>query len=160
MWQPILCQEESRAVLREVIQELKQEHPFTIVAWVLLPDHIHCIWSLPDGDTDYSMRWGWIKKEFTKRIRPLIHTAQPTPSRTRHQEGGVWQRRFWEHQIRDDADLAAHCDYIHFNPVKHGLVESPRDWLYSTFHQFVRRDVYPQSWGGPPTDWPADMGGE
>jgi len=158
--QPILCREDARIILREVIQELRESRPFIVVAWVHLPDHVHCIWELPEDDVDYSMRWGWIKKEFTKRIRGTIDTPQLTSSRLRHREGGVWQRRFWEHQIRDDADLTAHCDYIHYNPVKHGLVKLPRDWPYSTFHQFVKRGIYPETWGGPMTDWPEGFGGE
>ena len=87
--QPILCEEPSRQVLREVIQELQLSHPFTIEAWVLLPDHLHCIWTLPEGDSNYSLRWGWLKKEFTKRIRDRIDTVCPTDSRQRHREAGV-----------------------------------------------------------------------
>jgi len=116
--QPILCEEPSRRVLREVIQELQLSHPFTIEAWVLLPDHLHCIWTLPKGDSNYSLRWGWLKKEFTKRIRGRIDTVCPTSSRQRHREAGVWQRRFWEHQLRDEADFAAHCDYIHSTTIR------------------------------------------
>jgi putative transposase len=158
--QPILCLERSRKVLREVIEEIRYERSFAICAWVLLPDHIHCIWDLPKGDTDYSMRWGWIKKEFTKRIKPSVGAAHPTFSRVRHREGGVWQRRFWEHRIRDEEDFTIHCDYIHFNPVKHGLVSAPRNWPYSTFYRYVKSGVYPTSWGDRIPDFPEGIGGE
>ncbi|MCP4630521.1 MAG: transposase [bacterium] len=143
----ILCLDSSRKILREVIQNVKFHHPFSIEAFVLLPEHIHCIWKLPDGDTNYSMRWGLIKKEFTKGYRKLVGTAHPTKSRLRHREAMVWQRRFWEHQIRDRRDFNTHCDYIHYNPVKHGLVSSPRDWQYSTFHGYVRKGKYDTDWG-------------
>ena len=174
----ILCLDVSREVLRQVISELKRSRPFTVEAWVLLPDHIHCIWTLPEGDADYSMRWGWIKKEFTKRIRmgcvyhanpndvdqPMLFvgTAHPTvtASRVSHRDGTIWQRRFWEHMIRDEGDFRSHCDYIHFSPVKHGIVQRARDWPYSTFHQFVERGTYPESWGGSEIPFPDGVGGE
>lgn len=129
-------------------------------ALVLLPDHLHCIWRLPDGDVNYSMRWGLIKKEFTKRARNLVDTAHPTKSRERHREGTIWQRRFWEHQIKDERDFAIHCDYIHYNPVKHGLVMSPKDWIYSTFHRYVKAGVYPREWGMSEINFTEDIGGE
>lgn len=101
--------------------EVQSTHPFNIDAWVLLPEHLHCIWTLPEGDTDFSKRWGLIKATFSKTLsRPA------TP---------VWQNRFWEHLIRNDRDLQTHLDYIHYNPVKHRLVESPKDWPSSTFHR-------------------------
>ena len=158
--QPILCLEICRKVLKEVIIETKSAHPFEIDAWVLLPDHIHCIWQLPEGDRDYSMRWGLIKKEFTKRTKGLVGTAHPTRSRERHREGTVWQRRFWEHQIRDERDFSAHFDYIHYNPVKHGLARSPRDWLYSTFHKHVQTGIYPMEWGMSEIDFSEGIGSE
>ena len=158
--QPILCLEACRKILREVIKETRLLYPFKIEAWVLLPDHLHCIWRLPDGDVNYSMRWGLIKKEFTKRIKNLVGVAHPTKSRERHREGTIWQRRFWEHRIRDEKDFAVHCDYIHYNPVKHGLVESSKDWVYSTFHRYVKAGIYPMEWGRCEVDLSEDIGSE
>jgi putative transposase len=116
---------------------LRAQRPFKVEAWVLLPDHMHCIWTLPDNDRDYSARWGWYKKEVSKRLRSegLIRAAS------------LWQPRFWEHRIRDGRDLWAHCDYIHFNPVKHGLVRDARDWPWSTLHRFIDAGIYPADWG-------------
>jgi len=113
----------------------------------LLPDHMHCIWKLPNGDTDYSKRWGLIKKEFTGRAKNLVATVRPTKSQEQRREGTIWQRRFWEHQIRDEKDFDTHCDYIHYNPVKHDLAKSPRDWPYSTFQKFVSAGIYSLNWG-------------
>ena len=158
--QSILCLDICRNALREVMQEVRTSHPFKIEAWVLLPDHIHCIWQLPEGDKDYSMRWGLIKKGFTQKVKNLAGTAHPTLSRQRHREGVIWQRRFWEHQIRDERDFAAHCDYIHYNPVKHGLVKSPKDWEYSTFHRFIKQGMYTIKWGMSEMDFSEGVGNE
>ena len=141
----ILTQPAVRHILEEVLVELRRNHPFQIQAWVLLPDHIHCIWRLPENDVQYSMRWGWLKKEVTKRLG---------------KRESIWQPRFWEHQIRDDRDYAAHCDYIHYNPVKHGLVTVPRDWPWSTFHRFMRAGIYSPSWGSEEIPIPDGVGHE
>jgi putative transposase len=106
------------------------------------------------------MRWGLIKKGFTQRTKGLVGIAHPTISRERHRESTVWQRRFWEHQIRDERDFSAHFNYIHYNPVKHGLVKSPRDWLYSTFHRYVKTGVYSMEWGMNEIDFPGGIGSE
>jgi putative transposase len=140
---------ESRAALREVIHAVRHQYPFTIDAWVLLPDHIHCLWTLPADDADFSKRWGLIKAGFSKRMKncpPLYDVT--SPSRKRHRESSIWQRRFWERQVRDEDDFRRHMDYIHFNPVKHGLVTRVTDWPYSTFHRHVANGMYPESWGG------------
>ncbi|HLE18900.1 MAG TPA: transposase [Syntrophales bacterium] len=150
--QPILCLDESRAALREAIKDVREERPYEVKAWVLLPDHLHCIWELPEGDADYSIRWALVKKGFTKRVKGRIETPLPNQSRLRRRESAVWQRRFWEHRIRDEADLLKHCDYIHYNPVKHGLAASPKDWKYSTFHRYVEEGLYPEDWGGGAAD--------
>ena len=151
---PILCLEKSRGILRSVIRQVAKSHPFLVNAWVVLPDHMHCLWTLPEGDKDFSVRWALIKRGFTAGLRTALADkaasgmeAAPGLSMERHREGTVWQRRFWEHQIRDEKDYAAHMEYIHFNPVKHGLVESPKDWPYSTFHQYVARGLYDHHWG-------------
>jgi len=143
----ILCFDLCRKNLREVIEEVQTSHPFKIEAWVLLPDHMHCIWKLPDGDTDYSKRWGLIKKKFTAAAKNLVAAVHPAKSREQRREGTIWQRRFWEHRVRDQKDFHSHCEYIHYNPVKHGLAKSPKDWPYSTFHKFVSEGIYHLNWG-------------
>jgi len=120
--------------------------PVNTLAIVILPDHLHCLWELPPGDTDYSERWRWIKREFTRDWLAIGGTEVTTPA-TSQRRRGVWQRRFWEHMIRDETDLENHFDYIHYNPVKHGLVARPRDWLWSSFHRWVRRGHYQADWG-------------
>ena len=140
---------ESRVALRNAIEEVRIQYPFAVDAWVLLPDHLHCLWQLPVGDKDYSKRWGLIKSRFTKRTKHLFQRDEwMSDSKRRHHEGTLWQRRFWEHQIKDEADYRAHMDYIHFNPVKHGLVDSVIEWPYSTFHRYMRNGVYEPNWGG------------
>ncbi len=131
--------------LRAVMQQVKQSHPFSILAMVVLPEHLHAIWRLPLGDTDYPMRWSLIKSGFSRRIAK----CEPIrASRLAKRERGIWQRRYWEHQIRDEADLSRHVDYIHYNPVKHGWVTRVADWPHSTFHEYVRRELLPPDWGG------------
>ena len=121
---------------------------FDINAIVLLPDHLHAIWSLPPGDADLSKRWAWLKKEFTKRYLQHGGTEQPTlESRTQYRRRGVWQRRFWEHAIEDDEDFQAHFDYTHWNPVIHGHVNCPIEWQHSSSHRWVSEGVYDDSWG-------------
>ena len=115
---------------------------------VLLPDHLHTIWTLPRGDADYSSRWRRIKAEFTDAYLAAGGRELPvSPSRKKRGERGIWQRRFWEHVVRDEDDLKRCVDYCHWNPRKHGLVERVRDWEYSTFHQFVERGEYDLDWG-------------
>jgi putative transposase len=148
---PFLCCETARGHLRNVLQACRQLWPFRIDAIVLLPDYLHAIWTLPQGDSDYSKRWGWIKKEFTKAWLAGGGTERTrSESRVRNRRRGVWQRRFWEHTLRDEEDFEKHFDYVHYNPVKHGLVQSPRDWPYSSFHRWVRLSVYPPDWGCSP----------
>jgi putative transposase len=146
--QKFLIKTQSRQILRKVIDEVREAHPFTIQAWVLLPDHLHCLWSLPPGESNFSKRWGLIKTKFTKRAKELLHKAAwQTASQLRQRESTIWQRRFWEHLIRDDSDFQRHFDYIHYNPVRHGLVSRTKDWPYSTFHRYVREGIYPEDWG-------------
>jgi putative transposase len=131
--------------LRDAVRQVRKKHPFHIDAWVVLPDHTHCVWTLPPGDDDYSSRWKAIKIAFAKA---LPRTEQLSAVRERKGERGIWQRRFWEHTIRDDSDYAAHVDYVHINPVKHGLVKRVADWPYSSFHRFVKDGIYPLDWAG------------
>ena len=135
-------------LLGKVFREMKQRWPVEINALVLLPDHFHTIWSLPSGDAEYPTRWAWLKKEFTKRFLAQGGREQNrSQSRRRNRRRGVWQRRYWEHTIEDEEDFDAHFDYVHWNPVKHEYVRCPRDWPYSSFHRWVKKDVYPPNWG-------------
>src|SRR5215469_16062723 len=122
-------------LLREVVKKVRHDKPFHIDAWVVLPDHFHCVWTLPQGDADYATRWKNIKTMFSKQIPTTEITSGV---RTRLHERGIWQRRYWKHTIRDDRDYAAHVDYCHINPLKHGLVAAVRDWPFSTFHGYVQ----------------------
>ncbi|MFM8333295.1 MAG: REP-associated tyrosine transposase [Candidatus Methylumidiphilus sp.] len=141
-----LCDDDVRAALRDAIQLTRVHYPFVIEAWVLLPDHLHCIWKLPTDDADHSTRWQLIKHRVTDTCPRLHKPEWMTASKIKHRESTVWQRRHIEHRIRDDRDFANHCDYIHYNPVKHGLTNRPCDWPYSSFHRFVKRGIYPQHW--------------
>ncbi|MDB5802611.1 MAG: transposase [Rhodocyclales bacterium] len=147
--QRILTDEAMRHALRDAVQRVRDRYPFSVDAWVLLPDHLHCIWTLPPGDADFGQRWSWIKRLVTRVVAAQYERLDwRNASRITRRESTIWQRRFWEHQIRDDADYAAHMDYAHFNPVKHGLVCSVADWPHSTFHRLVREGVYPADWAG------------
>jgi len=147
---PILCTEAMRATLHHGIARVRELRPFAIDAWVLLPDHLHCIWTLPEGDHDFSTRWSLIKHRVSYTYGQTHDEAAVTESRRKHRDANVWQRRFWEHQIRDEIDLDRHMSYDHFNPVKHGLVANAAQWPYSTFHRYVKAGVYPPDWGGVP----------
>lgn len=131
-------------ILRAAVRSVKTRRPFTIDAWVVLPDHLHAVWTLPEGDADYSSRWREIKKYFSK----FLPYMEPIPiSRKTKCERGIWQRRFWEHTIKNARDYRQHIDYVHINPLKHGLVSQVYDWPYSSFHQYVRMGLYPVNWG-------------
>src|SRR5690606_692570 len=116
-------------ILRAAVKYVKERHPFTINAMVVLPEHLHCIWTLPEGDCDYAKRWALVEIDVSKR---LPKTECISASRVKKGERGIWQRRFWEHVIRDERDYLNHIDYIHINPVKHGYVQNPSDWPYSS----------------------------
>ncbi len=134
---------------RNAVKEVKQKYLFQIDAWVLLPDHMHCIWTLPKDDYAYSKRMGMIKANFTSRVKHKFERNELlSESKTRKRESTIWQRRFWEHEIRDDKDFQRHIDYIHYNPVKHGCVKNVVDWPFSTFHRFVEKGVYLPNWAG------------
>jgi putative transposase len=130
--------------LRTAFRETRKVHPFTVDGIVVLPDHLHGLWQLPDGDDDFPLRWRLIKSRFSLRIDTGERTSS---SRVRKGERGIWQRRYWEHAIRDERDYQTHLDYIHYNPVKHGLVHATKDWPYSSFHRYVKQGVYPLDWG-------------
>ncbi len=144
--------------LRASFRQVKTQHPFEIVAQVVLPDHLHSVWQLPEGDADYPLRWALIKSSFSRRLP--AHEAIPL-SRRRKRERAVWQRRYWEHRIRDEEDLQRHVDYIHFNPVKHRYVSRAADWSYSSIHRYIKDGVMSVDWGGEtcaarPIDLPPD----
>ena len=146
---PVFDQPECRRLLREVVQEVREHHPFTIDAWVLLPEHMHCIWTLPRESFDFSIRWSLIKSGFSRRAKSLYHVDEwMNDSKHKHRETTIWQRRFWEHQIRNEEEYQVYMDYAHFNPVKHGWVGRVVDWPHSTFHRYVRLGIYPENWGG------------
>lgn len=145
---PIFAEPENVQRLRYAMGTVKAEMPFDITAAVVLPDHLHLLWTLPPDDSDYSKRVGRLKVLFTRLLQGQGMLPQDVClSRQRHRESDVWQRRFWEHTIRDEADWVAHVNYLHYNPVKHGLVRCPREWEYSSFHGFVARGMYEEDWG-------------
>lgn len=131
--------------LGRAFRSTQQDRPYTMVACVVLPDHLHCIWTLPEGDADVANRWRQIKSMFSRELPADERRSQ---RRLAKSERGIWQRRYWEHLIRDERDLRNHIDYIHFNPVKHGLVTQVADWPHSSFHRFVREGVLPVDWSG------------
>jgi putative transposase len=134
--------------LRKAFRTVRSERLFSIDAIVVLPDHLHAIWTLPEGDADYSGRWRAIKACFTRQLR----VAGVELARDERGEYRLWQRRFWEHTIRDERDFRAHMDYVHINPVKHGFVERVRDWPWSTFHRYVKAGVLTEDWAGDGED--------
>jgi putative transposase len=142
-------------LLRAAFRYARGRHPFAIDAIVVMPDHLHAIWTLPEGDADFAVRWRLIKSSFS---RGLPWQEPLTASRISKGERGIWQRRYWEHAVRDERDFARHADYIHFNPVKHGYVGRVRDWPFSSFHRMVRAGSYPADWAGDMSAAPAGFG--
>ena len=131
-------------LLRSAYQRVYREYPFKTIAICILPDHIHVIWRLPENDVNYSLRWQLIKRYFSYQ---LPKDKNRNASKIKHREKGIWQRRFWEHRIRNEQDMNNCIDYIHYNPVKHGYVQRCIDWQYSSFHQFVKAGILPEDWG-------------
>ncbi|WP_150049095.1 REP-associated tyrosine transposase [Methylomonas rhizoryzae] len=135
---------EKTCELRDAFRYVKRQKPFRIEAIVVLPDHLHCIWTLPQGDGDYSTRWNLLKGWFSRTIDPGERVSK---SRQKRRERGIWQRRFWAHLMTDQDDFNRHFDYIHWNPVNHGLVTRVVDWPYWSFHRYVEQGVYSKNWG-------------
>jgi len=131
--------------LRNAFDQTRKAYPFDIAAIVVLPDHLHAVWTLPPNDADFSTRWRLVKMRFAKS---LPKEERRSAVREARNERGIWQRRFWEHLIRDDADYARHVEYCYINPVKHGLVRRVQDWPHSSFHRDVRRGLFPLDWAG------------
>lgn len=139
-------------MLREAMAITQRRWPFDMFACVLLPDHLHCLWTPPAGDDDFPVRWAGIKRRFTQQYMEAGGRALPvTDNRSRHRERGIWQPRYWEHRIRDEEDWLRHRDYIHFNPVKHGYVDEPKAWPFSSIHRHIQL-----GWLDP--DWPGERG--
>lgn len=136
-------------VLCSVLRTVRRRHPFHSDAMVILPDHLHAIWTLPEGDHDFPTRWMLIKAGFSRQL-----AAEERRSRSRLVKGerGIWQRRYWEHLIRDDEDYARHVEYIHYNPVKHGYVVRAVDWPYSSMHRYIAAGVVSADWGSAKMD--------
>ncbi len=143
---PIFEEDSAISLLTDCFNRVIKIYPFEVDAIAILPDHLHTIWTLPDGESDFSLRWKQIKSSFS---RGYLGPRYQNLSESMYHKGekGIWQRRFWEHTIRDQTDFNRHCDYIHYNPVKHGLTESPLQWKYSSFEKFVQKGLYPNDWG-------------
>ena len=147
--QHIFAVKDNVDVLRRAFQDVMETHPFRMDAHVILPDHLHCIWTLPAGDRDFSTRWRLIKSRFTRQYQHAVPGRSP------------WQKKFWEHVVRDAKDMGNHVDYIHYNPVKHGLVESPVEWALSSIHRYMNDGLYSRDWGASePLSWDAGVGKE
>ena len=139
----ILAGDLARKHLREAFEKVRSRRYFKTIAFCLLPEHLHCIWQLPPGDGDYSTRWSLVKRDFTMSfLKEGGDEFTQSNSRLKHRHRGIWQKRFWEHQIRDERDLQNHIDYIHYNPVKHGLAKDVDDWPWSTYHKYVESGRY------------------
>jgi REP-associated tyrosine transposase len=150
---PLLTVEPIRSNMRNAFEHVRKRWKFDIEAIVLLPDHLHTIWKLPDGDSDYSTRWRLIKDKCTRSLKNQGYRIEHfSDSRIKKKEHGIWQRRFWEHQIRNEKDFENHMDYIHYNPIKHGYVESLLDWKWSSFHRYVKMGWYDPGWGATMSD--------
>ncbi len=157
---------ETVQALRDAFRAVMVKRPFQIDASVVLPDHLHCIWTLPEGDADYATRWRLIKTHFMKAIRANAGTglsdyaALIRPTNTAAGLASIWQNRYWEHLLRDESDFNSHVDYIHYNPVKHGYVEWPSDWPWSSLRTYIAKGILSSDWGNGNIDFPGDIGRE
>lgn len=145
--QPVFTEPPVVEMLERAIQRIQERRPFVVEAQVVLSDHLHAMWTLPEDDSNYPTHWRLIKEAFTREYVPTYGVIWQDERRRTRGERTVWQRRFWEHLIRDDRDFSAHLEYIHLNPVRHGLVSAPRDWPYSTFRKWVANGSYDLTWG-------------
>ena len=147
--QPVFCNKAAINALYEAFSHIRKKHPFKVDAFVLLPDHLHCIWTLPPDDHDFATRWRLIKTWFTKHYESDLCSGK-----------SPWQQRYWEHLLRDDLDYQHHVEYIHYNPVKHGYVQRPLDLPHSSFQRYFLSGIYPEDWGSNGVQLPEDTGGE
>jgi len=158
---PLFRSADAVADYQAAVEDVRVSWPFEVEAEVILPDHLHIIWSLPEGDADFSTRLRLIKSRFSRSGTPTVDGKDRSASRRAKGERGVWQRRFWEHAITGEQDFAVHLDYIHYNPVRHGLAAAPSEWPHSTFQKWVARGVYEPHWGsGEMPKLPIGIGGE
>ena len=155
---PMFAHEANRNVLREAFRKIRRQHPFQVDAIVVLPDHLHCIWTLAAGDSDFPTRWRLIKTRFTKHCDQGLRDL--CLSDDRKSNPVIWQKRYWEHLIRDEEDYRRHVEYIHYNPVRHGYVQRPWDWAYSSFHRYVKSGHYLMDWGDSGIELPDEVGHE
>ncbi|WP_346293823.1 REP-associated tyrosine transposase [Sphaerothrix gracilis] len=155
--QPWLCREIGRHALRTAINQVRETRPFAIDAFVLLPEHFHCLWTLPQNDSDLSTRLRLIKTYVTRHYGTQLKLdMNVSDSRRKRKERNLWQRRFWEHLIRDETDFAQHCDYIHYNPVHDQLCQVPTEWQFSSVHRLIIEGIYPPNWGECPVEFGLD----
>ncbi len=157
--QPIFSDATQVEILREAFKRVKQNYAFTIDAMVALPDHLHCIWTLPESDNNYAIRWRLVKTWFTKHCNQDLRLVQ-NQTKARRQEQALWQHRYWEHAIRDEDDFQHHVEYIHYNPVKHGYVASAVDWPYSSLQRYIKNGSVPADWGSSMIEIPDGIGHE
>ena len=143
---PLFSSADAVEVLREAFKTVRSTRPFNLDAIVVLPDHLHCIWTLPPGDADFATRWRLIKTWFTKHCDPALR-QKPSDVQVKRREQALWQHRYWEHMLRDERDFERHVEYIHYNPVKHGYALSPSDWPHSSFGRYVEAGIYEANWG-------------
>lgn len=146
---PFLITSEALSGLKGATRECRERYPFEVDGWVLLADHLHCIWKLPENDLDYSRRWSIIKRKFTQQYRDM--NIQPP----------FWQKRFWAHALTDENDYKNHMNYIHYNPVKHKVAKSPEEWRWTSLHRYQKAGLYPLNWGRfSDIEIPTDVGKE
>jgi putative transposase len=157
---PILDGDAAIGILREAFRSVMDRYPFALSAAVVLPDHLHCVLSLPEHDQDFSTRLRLIKTWFTKHCDSRLRDDVVDSARRSRGERAIWQHRYWEHLLRDEEDYRRHVEYIHYNPVKHGYANRPVDWPYSSFRHYVAAGIYPESWGESVVDLPEGVGGE
>ena len=157
--QPLFADNNNVVLLRQAFRRVMKTRPFVIEAAVILPDHLHCIWTLPPDDADFSTRWRLIKTYFTKHC-DARYKLTPNKARIKKQQHAIWQHRYWEHYLRDDLDFEQHVNYIHYNPVKHHYVNRAVDWEYSSIHRFIGEGILDENWGGYDLSIPDGIGYE
>jgi len=155
----ILAEDSKIGILREAFRRIMEKQHFSIDAIAVLPDHLHCIWSLPPGDHDFSTRWRLIKTWFTKHC-DVTFRENSDNSGMKKENQSVWQHRYWEHLLRDQEDFNRHVEYIHYNPVRHGYVSRPFDWQYSSFRRYVKNGIYSENWGDTGMEFSENIGSE
>jgi len=157
--QKIFIDDKNVEILRQAFKNVMKKYPFTIDAAVILPEHLHFVWTLPSNDTDFSTRWRLIKTWFTKHCE-YESIIKLNNSQITRDEKNIWQHRYWEHLLRDELDFEQHINYVHYNPVKHGYVSKPIDWEYSSFYKYVEENIISSNWGKSEICFSDDIGNE